>query len=374
MPARPIKLLIAIVEIHGGTGAFAHNLADGLRTYFPGEFQIDLLVMRSVSPTEADQKRFDHIHSADLSVSDDWHRFIETIPNALRLRRTLKSIDADVIFALHNFPSLMIPFVAPRRQVLKSVHTHLSTLLKNNITRPFLRQLIKRGYRKGLTIVPTPGIADDLAQNFGITSTQIIPHGIDLDRILRLSNEPVTDLPTPPYIISLGTLTTAKDYPTLLRAYALARAQGLRQNLVIVGTGELEQPLKALARSLHITDHIVFAGHRDNPYPYLKHADFFVLSSQSESFGLALLEAMTLALPTIATNTPGPAHILSGGKHGLLVQPASPPALADAILTLSRSPNRRAEFSQKSSARAQDFTLEKMTRQYRGLFHNLLEH
>jgi glycosyltransferase involved in cell wall biosynthesis len=368
MPSRPVKLLIAIVEISGGTGVFAQNLADGLRQYFPGEFQIDLLVMRPISSTEADLKRFDHIHTAGMTVSEDWHRFLETIPNALKLRRTLKCIDADLILALHNFPSLMIPLVAPKRKTLKSVHTHLSTLLKHNITRPFLKALIKNRYQKDLVIVPTQGVADDLARNFSVINTRIIPHGIDFDRVQRLAAEPVPDLPQQPYIVSLGRLTAAKDYPTLLRAYAEARGKGLSHNLVIVGSGELERELKSLAQSLDISSHTRFLGHRDNPYPYLKHADFFVLSSQSESFGLALIEAMALALPTIATDTPGPAEILENGAHGLLVPINSPPALADAILKFARSPDLRARFSAQSQSRVRHFTLERMTRQYRDLF------
>ncbi len=368
MSSRPIKLLLAIVEIHGGTGAFAQNLADGLRQFFPAEFQIDLLSMRPASPTEADRRRFDHIHTANLSVSETWRRFPETAPNLLKLRRTLKHIDADIILALHNFPSLMIPFVAPQRKTVKSVHTHLSTLLKRNITRPFLKTIIKNRYGKDLVIVPTKGVADDLAQNFNVTNTRIIPHGIDLNRVQTLATEPIPDLPPRPYIVSAGRLSPAKDYPTTLRAFAEAKSKNLPQNLVILGAGELENDLKNLAHSLNISPHTHFLGHRANPYPYLKHADFFLLSSTTESFGLALLEAMTLALPTVATQTAGSTELLGNSEFGILVPTQNPSALANAILDLANSPARRAHFSEQAARRATNYSLEKMTRAYRDLF------
>jgi glycosyltransferase involved in cell wall biosynthesis len=373
MPS-PIKLLLAIVEIHGGTGAFAQNLADGLRKYFPNEFQIDLLTMRSAPMSEADQHRFDHIHTAKMTVSENWRRFPESIPNFLKLRRTLKHIDSDIILALHNFPSLMIPLVAPRRTTIKSVHTHLSTLLKKNITRPVLKAIIKNRYQKDLVIVPTQGVADDLAQNFNVTSAKIIPHGIDLDRVQTLAAETVPDLPPQPYIVSLGRLTQAKDYPTTLRAFAEAKSKGLPHNLVILGAGELDRDLRNLAHSLNIAPHTHFLGHRDNPYPYLKHADFFVLSSTTESFGLALLEAMALALPTIATQTAGALELLRYDEFGILAPIQNPSALANEILDLANSPARRSHYSEQSRRRAANYTLEKMTRHYRDLFLQILNH
>lgn len=364
----PRKLLIAIVEIHGGTGAFALNLADGFRQFFPGEFQIDLLTMRPTPVSEADSKRFDKIYTANMTVSEDWRRFFETIPNLFKLRRTLRQIDSDVILALHNFPNILIPFVAPRRRIIRTVHTHLSTLIKHNITRPFLKALIRNRYGHDEIIVPTRGVADDLAQNFNVTRTRIIPHGIDFDRINRLANEPVPDLPRKPYIVSLGRLTPAKDYPTLIDAYAQAVQKGLQHNLIIIGSGELERELKALVDAKGLSRKITFPGHRDNPYPYLKRADFFVLSSITESFGLALLEAMSLGLPIISTDTPGPAEILDRGTHGIMVPARDPASLATAMLELANSPQRRAELSELSRRRALDFSLEKMTRAYHDLF------
>jgi N-acetylgalactosamine-N,N'-diacetylbacillosaminyl-diphospho-undecaprenol 4-alpha-N-acetylgalactosaminyltransferase len=369
MPPRKLKLLIALIEMSGGTGVFCRNLADGLREYFPGEFELGLLVMRSGSTDGADDARFDRIHTIDLSVHDDWRRFLETIPNALKLRKALKHIDADVIFTLHNYPSLIIRAVAPRRRIVLSVHGHLSTLLRRNITRPFVRWLIRRRYRGRLVIVPTRGVAEDLAENFGVTTARVIHHGVDLDRLHRLADERPDDLPERPYIISLGRLVREKDYPTLLRAYAEACVAGLEHHLVIIGSGELDAELKQLARSLGIADRTHFLGHLDNPYPYLKHAGFFVLPSLSEGFGLALVEAMALGLPCIATDCPsGPAEILGHGESGIIVPTGSPSDLADATLKLARSPELRAELSAKAVARARQFTLEKMAGQYRDLF------
>jgi glycosyltransferase involved in cell wall biosynthesis len=369
MPERPLNLLIVLIDLAGGVGVFVRNLARGLHRYFPGEFSISLLLMRSGTVADTDRPLFNEIRELDSPVHEDYRRFLETIPNALRLRRALKSLPADVTLTFHNHPSLLVPLVAPRRRTILSVHGHLSTLLRRSITRPVLRALIRSRFRKHLIVVPAQGIADDLAQNFGIANTNIIPHGIDLDRIATLAAEPVTDLPPTPYIVTLGRLVREKDHATLLRAFALAKSQNLPHRLVIIGSGDLEHELKSLAQSLNISTHVTFLGHRDNPYPILKHADFFVLSSITEGFGLALVEAMSLGLPCISTNCPsGPAEILDDGTFGLLVEPRDPAALSKVILKIASDPELKQNLANLAIRRAQDFSLEQMARQYRDLF------
>ncbi|HEX8522726.1 MAG TPA: glycosyltransferase [Tepidisphaeraceae bacterium] len=369
MPQRPLKLLIVLIEIHGGTGVFCRNLAAALRRFYPDDYQIDLLLLRKGSATGADRQLFNHIEELGATVHDDWRRFTETLPNALQVKRAIQRLDPDVIFALHNWPSVIVPAVAPKRRVILSVHGHLSTLLRANITRPLVRWLIRRRYRKRLVIVPTQAIADDLLLNFNVSRTKVIPHGIDVDRVHALAEEPATDLPPRPYIVALGHLVPAKDYPTLLRAFAEAKAKGFSHHLAIIGEGELDQALNDLASSLNANETVHFLGKRENPYPYLKHAQFFVLASATEGFGLALLEAMALGLPCLSTNTAGPMEILSRGKHGMLVPVGDPSALAAAMITLANDPVRRDELSRAALARVQHFGFETMARAYHELFH-----
>ncbi|HEV8377445.1 MAG TPA: glycosyltransferase, partial [Tepidisphaeraceae bacterium] len=155
----------------------------------------------------------------------------------------------------------------------------------------------------------------------------------------------------------------------LLHAFSAAQAQGLQEHLVIVGDGELRESLTKLANDLSLNQSVHFFGHRANPFPYVKSSRFFVLSSIWEGFGLALLEALALGTPSIATDCPsGPAEILGHGELGIVVKIRDPAGLADAMLQMSRSSQLREEFSRKALERAGQLSLERMAHSYRDLF------
>ena len=79
-------------------------------------------------------------------------------------------------------------------------------------------------------------------------------------------------------------------------------------------------------------------GYRNDPLSIMRAGDLFVLPSLAEPFGLVLLEAMALGKPVIATNAGGPREIVRPGETGMLVPPATPAALAEAICSLIAAP------------------------------------
>ncbi|WP_256582419.1 glycosyltransferase, partial [Pseudomonas sp. MPR-R3A] len=80
-------------------------------------------------------------------------------------------------------------------------------------------------------------------------------------------------------MLNVARLVRQKDHELLLRAYAIAQ---VKEPLVIVGDGPLKKRLETLAIELGIAGSVRFAGHRDNPYPWMHHARLFVLSSRVE--------------------------------------------------------------------------------------------
>jgi glycosyltransferase involved in cell wall biosynthesis len=126
-------------------------------------------------------------------------------------------------------------------------------------------------------------------------------------------------------------LTEAKDFPTLLRAYAISALRG-SHHLVIVGEGEQRASLENLIRNLGLAERVVLTGAMDNPHGVMAGAAMYVLSSRWEGYPNALLEALALGLPVISTDCPhGPREILDGGRHGRLVPVADAEALASAM-------------------------------------------
>ncbi len=136
----------------------------------------------------------------------------------------------------------------------------------------------------------------------------------------------------------MGGLRTAKDFPTLLRAFALMiRERPAR--LIILGKGRLREKLLDLGRSLGIEASMDFPGFVENPYGYLAHADLFVLSSLWEGSPNVLTEALAMGTPVVATDCPsGPREILQDGRYGRLVPCADPQAMAQAMLETLEAP------------------------------------
>ena len=117
-------------------------------------------------------------------------------------------------------------------------------------------------------------------------------------------------------IISVGRLSEQKDYRTLLKSLSLVKKKH-NFNLKILGIGKELTNLKKLAQDLEIADNVEFLGFKENPYPYIKSSDLFVLSSKWEGFGLVLVEALALGTPVIATDSNGaPSEILNNGEFG----------------------------------------------------------
>lgn len=168
-------------------------------------------------------------------------------------------------------------------------------------------------------------------------------------------------------LLACGRLTKQKDYPTLLRAFAMLRGAGLRLN--ILGDGELRDSLRRVVAELGLADKVTFLGFQHDPFSHMRSADIFVLSSRWEGFGNVLVEAMAMGTPVVSTDCPhGPSEIIADGESGLLVPVGEPEALAAALQRLIDEPQLRQRLSQAGQARAQDFSAERIGAAYASHF------
>jgi exopolysaccharide biosynthesis WecB/TagA/CpsF family protein len=144
------------------------------------------------------------------------------------------------------------------------------------------------------------------------------------------------------YLLAVGRLTEEKGFDLLLAAYALALRQSPLPDLILVGTGPERDALNTQAAQLDIADRVHFTGFLSNPYPLIKHAQFFVLSSRHEGLPTALIEALALGTPVLATDCDtGPRELLDNGRLGILVKANDAQALAEGILLAMGDRDRR---------------------------------
>jgi glycosyltransferase involved in cell wall biosynthesis len=196
------------------------------------------------------------------------------------------------------------------------------------------------------------GVADDLAAVTGIRRERlrVIYNPVVSQRMRDLAREPPT-LSTgcphpwfapgaPPVVLALGRLTVLKDYPSLIRAFGLLRRKH-EVRLMILGEGQERPRLEGLVAQLGLCDCVALPGFGANPYAYLARAALFVLSSISEALPTALIEAMALGTPVVATDCKcGPKEVLQDGRYGALVPTGDVAALAEAMSATLTAPRR----------------------------------
>ncbi len=195
-------------------------------------------------------------------------------------------------------------------------------------------------------VTVSQGVADDLVQTIGINKNklEVIYNPVLNETMFEKANEPV-DHPwfqdgQPPVLLGVGRFVPQKDFPNLLRAFAILRKKQMAR-LVILGEGELRGQLEALVKELGIQEDVQLPGFNNNPYAYMKKASVFVLSSVLEGLPTVLIEAMALGTPVVSTDCKsGPKEILGNSGYGTLVPTENSEALATAIEKTINSPKQ----------------------------------
>lgn len=162
-----------------------------------------------------------------------------------------------------------------------------------------------------------------------------------------------------PPLVAVGRLSPEKDHTTLIAA--MAKPELARLRLVIIGDGPERAALERQVCESGQSDRIAFTGMLADPLPAMARAALLVHTSRYEGFGNVLVEALACGTPVVATDCPfGPAEILAGGRHGVLVPCGEPDSLTRGIVTALAQPFDRAALR----ARAQDFHLHTVAGRY----------
>jgi glycosyltransferase involved in cell wall biosynthesis len=131
--------------------------------------------------------------------------------------------------------------------------------------------------------------------------------------------------------------------------------------MTIAGSGVDEAALRALARTLGVTERVTFRGFVDDPYPLMRAADLYVLSSRYEGFPNVALEALACGTPVVAAACPGVAGLVVPGVNGWLAPPDDVRrGLADA-LALCRAHAERSSPARRSATRCARFDARRIT-------------
>jgi glycosyltransferase involved in cell wall biosynthesis len=151
---------------------------------------------------------------------------------------------------------------------------------------------------------------------------------------------------------TVANLRATKGYPDLLEAAAQVIAAEPAARFVAVGRGPMEQELRARHAQLGLGERFTFLGFRPDALRVMSAFDVFCLPSHYEGLPIALMEALALGLPVVATRVGGVAELVADGEDAVLVPAQAPALLARALIDLVRDPERRAAMAECARARS----------------------
>jgi sugar transferase (PEP-CTERM/EpsH1 system associated) len=246
-------------------------------------------------------------------------------------------------------------------------------------------QLLRRAYSPFVQryVALSGQIESYLTERVGIAANRVerICNGVDTLRFQPASaRQAVAGSPfDDPHAVIVGTvgrLQTVKDQLNLVRAVAIARAQGeagARLRLVIAGDGPQRAEVEAEIAATGIGDITWLAGARSDVPELMRALDIFALPSRAEGISNTILEAMASGLPVVATDVGGNAELVAAGETGALVPAQNPDAMAHALLRYTSDAALRQNHGAAGRKRVeQNFSIDNMVARYTNLYEQSL--
>jgi len=276
-------------------------------------------------------------------------------PNFFPPRRHQAAI-RELVATVHDLGFLRFP-EAVQEETLENLHRRLPETLA----------------RAAAIVAVSQATADDLERLLGVSQHRIhvIHEGVD-PTLFQQGEDPPGNLPER-YCLFLSTLEPRKNLLGLFRGFARAVARGYPGHLVLVGRWgwNTEEAQRELAIS-PVRDRIVHLDYLPRPVvnAVLRRAEMLLMPSWLEGFGLPVVEAMACGVPVVVANTSSLPEVVADA--GVLVNPADPEELGEAILRLATDPALRAELVEKARKRAAAFSWEKAAQATAGVFRRVV--
>ncbi|MBL4587680.1 MAG: N-acetyl-alpha-D-glucosaminyl L-malate synthase BshA [Flavobacteriales bacterium] len=332
--------------------------------------------------------RFDHflsnLHYHEVRVSNyplfDYQPYELVL--ASRIVDVVKHEKLDLLHVHYAIPHASAAFMA--REILKSQGIHVpfvTTLHGTDITlvgkdasfEPVITFAINQS--DAVTAV-SESLKQDTFEHFSINrEIQVIPNFIDLKRYQGCSTEGVLKAFAPnneKILFHASNFRPVKRVEDVVSIFSKVRKE-MPVKLLLAGDGPERSKIEALCRELGTCEDIHFLGKIKNIEEVYSVADLFLLPSETESFGLAALEAMASGVPVISTNTGGIPEVNEHGVTGFLSNVGDVEDMTKNALKLLQDGSLRAEFKKSTYLKAKQFSKESVIPVYEELYQNVLK-
>jgi glycosyltransferase involved in cell wall biosynthesis len=305
-----------------------------------------------------------HLHVSSDRVLTVLLRNALDVRSAHELERFVRRNEIEIVHAHMARDYSLASYAARRNPKTKFIATRHVLFQLNRLHRHTLARATR-------VIAVSNAVAQELRDSGVVSERQIavIPNGIDVDRFsrarasfdrvqfLRSMGLPVDCL----LVGSIGELRMLKRHDDFIRAAAIVAARFPETQFVLAGLGEVRKQLEALVNELRLSKRFHFLGWLDDAEKLLCAMDVFVSASETESFGLAIVEAMAAGTAVVATATAGAREVIEDQKTGLLVPIGDVEHLAGSVINLLSDPDhRRTIATQSAQSAAKKFSLTRM--------------
>jgi L-malate glycosyltransferase len=221
-------------------------------------------------------------------------------------------------------------------------------------------------------------LADETCRTFGNCAVEVIPNFINAEEYRRRANEELRSSLAPggeKLLIHVSNFRPVKRITDCIHTLARIRRErsDLPVRLVMCGDGPERIDAETLARDYGLNNDVLFAGQVPNIADYLSVADLLLMPSETESFGLAALEAMACEVPVIATRTGGLPEVVLHGETGYLVDLGDTKTMADCAIAIISNHRKRREMGERGRAWAVErFNTDRVIPQYEKLYERII--
>ena len=369
-----MKIGITCYPTYGGSGAVATEL--GLALARRGH-EVHFISYASPFRLRGYAERV-YFHEVDTKVGRYplFDHYPYTLALASKQYEVVNREELDLLHVHYAIPHATTAYLA--KQMLEGERSlkFITTLHGTDITlvgqEASFYQITKFSIEKSDRVTAVSAfLRDETYRAFGCVSCdlKVIPNFVNLDEYQPGSGENRESLaPAGNKIIThVSNFREVKRVKDVIRVFARIR-RAMPATLLMIGDGPDRGDTEREAEELGVTNDVVFLGRLDRVTNILQSSDLFVLPSQTESFGLAALEAMACGVPVVASRAGGLPEIIDDGMNGILEPVGSVEAMGRRAIDLLRSPEAHRAMSTAAVEKARTFSADRIVPMYEALY------
>jgi glycosyltransferase involved in cell wall biosynthesis len=328
----------------------AEEMVLNLVKHLPTRFEPVILCLNSAGPI-GEEIRNTGVEFHVLGVTPGWRRPWELID----IERALASLRADIVHTFLLTASLYGRFAAMMARVPIIIGTEVNIYEQKTPRHSAVERWLMA--KTDRVVVSAESVRDFYIEQVGADpgKIEVIYNAVDWQQLVATEDPEAlrVQFGVPqgaPLAGIIARLTEQKAHAHLFEA--MAKTPGLEGlHLLVVGDGHLRGSLEALSASMRLADRVHFLGARRDLGNLLSAIDMFVMPSLWEGLPLSMVLAMGGGLPVVATRVAGIPEVVHDGETGLLVPPADPVRLGEAMARLVRDASLRARLGSAARAR-----------------------